>query len=79
MAKLDITLKRSAKAKHGLLLTIAKPGQNPFVYARPLDKPHAKAIAKRFEAWSNQGWPYVPKDEIPAYMVKTSQLIKPAS
>lgn len=72
--KLDITLKRSAKAKHGLLLTIAKQGAdgttgNPFVYAKPLDKPHAKSIAKRFEAWANQGWPYVPKDEIPAYMI----------
>lgn len=61
--KLDITLKRSAKAKHGLLLTIAKPGQNPFVYAKPLNQRHARQIAQRFEAWANQGWPYIPKGD----------------
>lgn len=37
---------------------------------------HFRAVESRFKAWDAQGWPYEPKDEIPCYMVKTSNLIR---
>jgi hypothetical protein len=60
--RLIVELKRSKKAKHGLLLTVTKKGSDvPFVFAKPLDHAHAKAIKQRFESWGRQGWPYEPK------------------
>lgn len=37
---------------------------------------HAKAIEKRFKAWDAQGWPYEPGEDVPCYMVKTSNLTR---
>ncbi|WYN04974.1 hypothetical protein ISREJYDI_CDS0008 [Pseudomonas phage UNO-G1W1] len=60
--RLTIELKRSTKAKHGLLLLVTRKDQDkPFVYAKPFDMSHARAIKQRFEAWGKLGWPYEPK------------------
>jgi len=74
--KLEIRLHHDSRAKHNLRLTVAKTGNPPFVRATPLDKAHAKQIKERFEAWAKQGWPYEPSDNVPAYMVKTSNLVR---
>lgn len=61
----------------GILLTVSKAGyHNPFTSGICFDKAHAEATEARFKAWASQGWPYEPKDEIPCYMVKTSNLIR---
>lgn len=63
--------------KVGIWFTACKGGYHiPFAKGLCFDMAHANATEQRFQAWAKQGWPYVPKDEIPCYMVKTSNLTK---
>lgn len=63
--------------KAGVWLTVSNNGYHtPFAKGLCFNKAHADVTEDRFRAWARQGWPYVPTDTIPAYMVKTSDLLK---
>lgn len=68
---------KRAPRKAGIWLSVSKAGYHiPFAQGLCFDMFHVERTEQRFQAWSKQGWPYEPKDEIPCYMVKTSNLIK---
>lgn len=63
--------------KAGIWLTVSNNGYHvPFAKGLCFDKAHANATEGRFKAWASQGWPYEPTEEVPCYMVKTSNLIR---
>lgn len=67
---IQVEVNRARKTIH-----ISRLGKE-FTSGKVYSNGHAKAIEKRFKAWDAMGWPYEPGDDVPCYMVKTSNLIR---